>query len=218
MLIDVSAKAKEFGPEWCKVLLAIYVFTGEDCTSSFKGKGKVTPLKELMKYPKFHKAFAALGEEWSIPDDVMQSLEEFVCVMYGFVRETSVNAVRFKMLNKMVGEDQTLTAKSKVDLGRLPPCYDSLITHSQRVNHRLACYKRAATPIFERPKPSEEGQGWKMSIEGYLEPIWSKGSPFPTSLVDILDSAGREESDYCKYEEEIEEMNVDYIKQSDNED
>ena len=30
MLIDVSAKAKELGSEWFKVLLAIYVFTGED--------------------------------------------------------------------------------------------------------------------------------------------------------------------------------------------
>ena len=126
MLIDVSAKAKEFGNEWCKVLLAIYVFTGEDCTSAFKGKGKIAPLKKLMKYPKFHKAFSALGEEWSLPEDVMQSVEEFVCVMYGFVREKSVNSVRFKMLKKMVGEDQTLTAKSKVDLGRLPPCRDSM--------------------------------------------------------------------------------------------
>ncbi len=53
MLIDVGAKVKEFGTEWCKVLLAMYVFTGEDCMSAFKGKGKVTPLKKLMKYPKF---------------------------------------------------------------------------------------------------------------------------------------------------------------------
>ena len=218
MLIDVGAKAKEFGTEWCKVLLAMYVFTGEDCMSAFKGKGKVTPLKKLMKYPKFHKAFAALGEEWSIPDDVMQSLEEFVCLMYGFVRERSVNTVRFKMLNKMVGEDQTLTAKSKVDLGRLPPSYDSLITHTQRVNHRLACCKRAATPIFERPNPSEEGQGWKMSDEGYLEPVWSKGSPFPTSLVDIMDATPKDESDYSEYQEEIEEMDVDYVEPSDDED
>ena len=162
-----------------------------------------------MKYPKFHKAFSALGEEWSLPEDVMQSVEEFVCVMYGFVREKSVNTVRFKMLKKMVGEDQTLTAKSKVDLGRLPPCRDSLVTHTQRVNYRLACYKRAAIPIFERPKPSEEGQGWTMSDEGYLEPIWSKGAPFPTTLVDILESTANKKSDEEEEVEVIEEMEVD---------
>ena len=30
---------------------------------TFKVKGKVTPLKKLMKYPKFHIAFNKLGEE-----------------------------------------------------------------------------------------------------------------------------------------------------------
>ena len=56
-LINVSALATELGREWCNVLLGFYVFTGEDCTSAFKGKGKVTPLKKLMKNPKFHRAF-----------------------------------------------------------------------------------------------------------------------------------------------------------------
>ena len=38
-------------------------FTGQDCVKTFKGKGKVTPLKRLMKYCKFHSAFSKLGEE-----------------------------------------------------------------------------------------------------------------------------------------------------------
>ena len=53
-LINVSALAEEMGKDWCTVLLSFYVFTGEDCTSAFKGKGKVTPLKKLMKTPRFH--------------------------------------------------------------------------------------------------------------------------------------------------------------------
>ena len=155
-LINVSEKAEEYGKEWCKILLGVYVFTGEDCVSAFKGEGKVTPLKKLMKYPKFHSAFSKLGEEWIVPKDVTNYLEEFVFVMYGYVRETSVNAVRTKMLKKMVGEDEALTARSKVDLSRLPPCCESLFTHIQRGNHRLACYKRAALPVFEHPKPFED--------------------------------------------------------------
>lgn len=56
-LINVSELASSLGKEWSKTLLGFYVFTGEDCTSAFKGKGKVTPLKKLLKTPKLHQAF-----------------------------------------------------------------------------------------------------------------------------------------------------------------
>lgn len=56
-LINVSELADELGKDWCSTLLGFYVFSGEDCTSAFKGKGKVTPLKILQKNPKFHNAF-----------------------------------------------------------------------------------------------------------------------------------------------------------------
>ena len=50
-LINVSEIAKSLGSDWCTALLGYYVFSGEDCTSAFGGKGKVTPLKKLMKTP-----------------------------------------------------------------------------------------------------------------------------------------------------------------------
>ena len=56
-LINVSDLANNLGKDWCTVLLAYYVFTGEDCTSAFKGKGKLYPLKKLMKMPRFHDIF-----------------------------------------------------------------------------------------------------------------------------------------------------------------
>ena len=56
-LINISELADELGKDWCATLLGFYVFSGEDCTSAFKGKGKVTPLKKLQKNPKFHEAF-----------------------------------------------------------------------------------------------------------------------------------------------------------------
>ena len=115
-----------------------YVFTREDCVSTFKGQGKVAPLKKLMKYPKFHSAFSKLGEEWIVPEDVTKYLEKLVFTISGYVRETSVNAVRTKMLKKMVGENEALTSRSKVDLSCLPPYCYSLFTHIQRSNHPLA--------------------------------------------------------------------------------
>ena len=92
------------------------------------------------------------------------------------------------MLTKMDGEDETLTARAKIDLSCLPPCCDSLLTHIQGSNHHLACYKHAASPMFHHLKPFED-QGWEMSEEGYIELLWSKGPTLPTTLVDILDCA-----------------------------
>jgi hypothetical protein len=57
-LIDVTTFAETLGSAYCTTLLGYYVFSGEDCISSFRGKGKVVPLKKLQKNPKFQKAFA----------------------------------------------------------------------------------------------------------------------------------------------------------------
>jgi len=56
-LINVSELAEAKGPEHCTTILGLYVFTGEDVTSAFKGKGKVGPLKKLQSNPKYHAAF-----------------------------------------------------------------------------------------------------------------------------------------------------------------
>ena len=118
-------------------------------------------------------------------------IEAFTCLMYGQTREKSIDMVRSIMLKKMVGEDEKLTTKSKVDLSRLPPCRDNLVPHINRVNHRLATYKQADKPIFWSPKPYDPGQGWQKTEEGILEPVWSSGPILPPSLIDLLEKTGR---------------------------
>ena len=56
-LINVTELGESLGREYCSTLLGFYVYSGEDCTSAFKGKGKVTPLKKLQKNPKYHLGF-----------------------------------------------------------------------------------------------------------------------------------------------------------------
>ena len=56
-IINVSEIAESKGEDYCTTILGLYVFTGEDVTSAFKGKGKVGPLKKLHKNPKYHAAF-----------------------------------------------------------------------------------------------------------------------------------------------------------------
>ena len=106
--------------------------------------------------------------------------------MYGYAKMRSVDAVRAKILLKMVGEDKVLSLDSKVDLERLPPPKVSLIPHVQRCNYRVACYKRADQPILEKPNPYDEGMGWKKTHNTVLEPIWSIGPILPPSLIEIL--------------------------------
>ena len=86
-LINVSAIASSFGNEYCDALLGFYVYTGEDCTSAFKGKGKVGPLKKLQKNPRFLKTFQNLGVDWNVKPDLHKELEEFTCLMYGYQHE-----------------------------------------------------------------------------------------------------------------------------------
>ena len=107
------------------------------------------------------------------------------------------------MLKKMVGEDQTLHKSSKVDLSRLPPCQDALIPHINRVNHRVACFKKAKIPIFESPSPHDENQGWLLNDEGQLEPRWTKGEVLPQSLIDLIDDTTKE-NDEEEDDDEIE--------------
>ncbi|XP_033987161.1 uncharacterized protein LOC117483109 [Trematomus bernacchii] len=202
-LLNLSELAESLGEDYCATLLGFHVFSGEDCTSAFKGKGKVGPLKKLEKNPKFHRAFSQLGDNWNVKPEVLKQLEQFTCLIYGESRESSVDVVRAKLLRKMVGQDDKLTAKSKVDLARLPPCYDALKPHVQRVNHRVALNKRADESILEKPNPYDEEQGW-MRTDGVLRPVWSCGPVLPTSLVDLLDTTEREQE-----EEEEEEFDSD---------
>lgn len=246
-IINVTELAERKGAEYCTAMLGLYVYTGEDVTSAFKGKGKLVPLKKLHKNQKFNATFRLhfnlntfdncsvqwipvyslktvcffiysrkLGDEWQVEPQTIDELEAFTCLIYGYPREVSVNTVRSLMLKKMVGEDARLTSKSKVDLSRLPPCKDNLIPHVQRVNHRLACYKRADKAIFWRPKPYDPGQGWERTDEGLLEPTWCSGPVLPPSLVDLIESSG--DSDEEDEEDEDDEIDFDELFNDDEDD
>ena len=92
-----------------------------------------------------------------------------------------MDIVRPKLLRKMVGEDEKLTSKSKVDLIRLPPC------------HRVALYKRADQAILQKPKPYDDEHGWEKT----QKECWNRCSPvLPMSLVDILHTIDHEEEEF----------------------
>ncbi|XP_033936002.1 LOW QUALITY PROTEIN: uncharacterized protein [Pseudochaenichthys georgianus] len=71
-LLNPSELAESLGEDYCATLLGFFVFSGEDCTSAFKGKGKVGPLKKQEKNPKFHRAFSQLGDNWNVKPEVLK--------------------------------------------------------------------------------------------------------------------------------------------------
>jgi hypothetical protein len=129
--------------------------------------------------------------------------------MYGYPKEKSINNVRTIMLKKMVGDGEKLSTKSKIDLSRLPPCKDNLVPHIQRVNHRVAIYKRAHISVFWRPEPYDPGQGWEKTDGGFLEPIWSIGPILPPSLIDLIENEDEEEEEDEEDDDEEEDFDPD---------
>ena len=82
-------------------------------------------------------------------------------------------------------------------------------------SHRAACYRRAAEPNFERPKPYVEGQGWLKTEAGVLEPVWSIGPILPPSLVDLLETVDTENDEDQQENEDAEpypeeDIEIDY--------
>ncbi|KAK2164990.1 hypothetical protein NP493_1387g00009 [Ridgeia piscesae] len=124
--------------------------------------------------------------------------------MFEQKRESSMDGLRAKFLLQIVGEDEKLTSKSKIDLVRLPPCHSALKPHFQRVNHRVALYKRADESILENSY--DYGHGWIRTEDGVLEPVWSCGAALPNSLIDLLDTGDRDKEE--EEEEENEEERV----------
>ena len=81
-IVNVSEAAASKGKVFCTTILGSYVYTGEDVTSVFKGKDKVGPLKKLLKNPRYQAAFRLLGDEWTVPPNVLVDIELFTCVMW----------------------------------------------------------------------------------------------------------------------------------------
>ena len=94
-------------------------------------------------------------------------------------------------MRHMVGENEALTMRSKVDLSKLPPCKDNLVPHINRVNHLTAHFKRADQPSFWYPAPTDPEQGWKKTKSG-LELIWFCRPILPPSLADLIEKTAEE--------------------------
>jgi hypothetical protein len=69
-LINITKLAQQYQQELCTALLGLHAFTRCNTTSTYKGIGKVKPIKKLQKSPQFQSALAQIGDSWQISKDL----------------------------------------------------------------------------------------------------------------------------------------------------
>ena len=119
-------------------LPGFHAFSGSDYTASFMNKGKVKPLDLLQKQEAFCEAFAQLGEKDSVNEDVVLSLEAFVCTMYGKTKMKNVDEVRHAMFQQHYApkNDKDPLQKIKgINPSSMPPCHQVLMNKIKRANY-----------------------------------------------------------------------------------
>lgn len=83
------------GENMSSVLPAVHCFTGCNTTSAFERRRKMSPLKLVEKNPVYMYTFAMLGENHEYSNDMLVSIEQFVCHMYGHRAYRNINKLRF---------------------------------------------------------------------------------------------------------------------------
>ena len=100
---------------------------------------------KLLSNQKYQDAFTQLGMQWTLADELMQSLEEFTCRLYATQSNiTDVNELRYSLFH---------AKKGNVESGQLPSCKDSLYLHTARPNYQSAILHRSLKEYPQTPIP-----------------------------------------------------------------
>jgi hypothetical protein len=168
----ISKLKAVYTPSMCSALIGLHCFTGCDSVSAFRGKGKIKAQSLLEKHPEFVDCFASLGVDWVVSQDLLCELERFVCLLYGYPTQTSINDVRY----------QVFKGKSSSEAA-MPPNQDCLIQHSQRAGYQAAIHRRCLDSLIEAPSPVEHG--WILQ-DDQLAFRWMTMPPVPATITDFV--------------------------------
>ena len=135
-------------------LIGFHAFTGNDYVSSFFKKGKQLCWNGMKKNQVFIEAFRQLGQRWIINenDEIISSLEKYICHIYGYPRENSVNVVRMKMFEKKYDKDGKI-----IDVSLLPPCKSVLMLHIKRANYVAKLWRSSLTSWLNPEEIADNG-------------------------------------------------------------
>ena len=166
-LINIPGIANHLGVNICNTLPGFHALTGCDSTSSLYGRGKPSSFKTLLNGNS--QLLEALGSSWTISDESLAKVEEFVCKLYGS-SNNCVNSTRYQLFCFAASSEKAL-----------PPNKDALHQHIKRCNYQTAVWRNALEQFITPPSPVDHG--WKMA-DGCLAVAWlgeniSKPSKIP---------------------------------------
>ena len=161
---------------------------------SFYGKGKVKPIKLMKSHTRSLDAFKDFGEK-EIDDSTVTIIEEFVCHMYGYKKQTSIHqvlALVFEAKCKPKQKGQPLDCIKNIDPKTFPPCRRVLLEQIKRAWYIIRLYKTATT-AYPAQQLAEIDYGWKLSDDHeFLDIKWFEGEQVPAAVENIVEL---EESD-----------------------
>ena len=152
-ILDVNSNST-LSDKQKEALIGLHSFSGNDYVSSFFRKGKTTCWKTLLKNEIFSNVFSELGTSFVINEQMLNNIQNFVCVLYGQSKLREVNEARNAVFGKYEGLGKI------VDMCMLPPCFGNLQLHTRRANYVASIYRQSRQLI--------------MSIEHYMHHGWTE--------------------------------------------
>ena len=139
-------------------------------------KGKHLCWKHVKDNKRFLELFSSLGTEVQINDDQLNGLEEFVCVIFGQKKLSSVNDARRELFWERMERNNKIT-----DLSFLSPCKSSLAKHISyiRSNYIAYMWRNAYRPIINLESPTNHGWLPDLKIDWVEE-------PYPEDVTELL--------------------------------
>ena len=183
--IDVTTLANNLGKAVCCALPALHAFTGCDYTASFLRKGKLRPFEILQTSTEFQNAFSKLGSNEELAQEILNTLESFVCTLYGKSKIESVNIARYALFRQNSAPSShchPLVKLKHSDPSLLPPCKSVLTEKIKWANYVSSLWKNAhaATPVQWKAEDS----GWELK-NGHYVIKWFIGDQLPQEIYNV---------------------------------
>ena len=152
-------------------IIGFHSFTRCGTVSTFSGRVEAKPLKLMIKGLRYIEAFSMFDKEITLPDAMVNTLEVFVCHIYGW-KGNDVDNVRCRMYFKSGG---------KISCDALPPCNDALKLHSSRANYQTYIWRQSL--VAQQKQLDRINHGWMHDDEeDCLTVEWMKCKPAPDGV------------------------------------
>ena len=140
--------------------------------SLFAGRGKLKPLKLLLKNSEYIDTFSSLGEDIELDEETAKKLERFALQMYGKkpTFSISINDLQYSIYCQKGG-------KESFDL--LPPRHNLLTQDSMRASYQTYIWQQCFNPMTDVDEPLN--YGWYMN-DDTLHVQWMACNPAPDEV------------------------------------